>query len=71
MKIIEMRVVKDGDAWMFVLPNFKDLVESESVWVDDVSISKYLQETYDYLEASEEGGIQVIFPYMEDDDDVA
>jgi hypothetical protein len=30
----EMRVVKDGNCWMFVLPDFINLQESPSVWTD-------------------------------------
>lgn len=31
-EIVEMRVIKDGDRWMFVLPEFKNLQESKSSW---------------------------------------
>jgi len=33
--IQEMRVIKDGNAWCFVLPNFENLQVSPSVWTDD------------------------------------
>lgn len=31
----EMRVIKDGNNWMFVLPDFVNLQVSPSVWTDD------------------------------------
>jgi len=31
-EVIEMRVIKDGDAWMFVLPEFENLQVSKSFW---------------------------------------
>jgi len=34
-KIKEMRVFKDGDAWCFVLSDFKNLQESPSAWLDE------------------------------------
>jgi hypothetical protein len=35
MEIKEMRVIKDGNNWCFVLPDFVDLQSSPSVWTDD------------------------------------
>jgi hypothetical protein len=37
-KMNEMRVIKDGNAWCFVLPDFENLQVSPSVWVDDNNI---------------------------------
>jgi hypothetical protein len=33
--IQEMRVIKDGNCWCFVLPNFENLQVSPSVWTDE------------------------------------
>ena len=35
IKIKEMRVIKDGNSWCFVLPDFENLQISPSVWTDD------------------------------------
>jgi hypothetical protein len=34
-EIKEMRVIKDGNAWCYVLPNFENLQVSPAVWTDD------------------------------------
>jgi hypothetical protein len=34
MEIKEMRVIKDGNAWCFILPDFENLQVSPSVWTD-------------------------------------
>ena len=34
-KIKEIRAIKDGDAWCFVLTDFENLQESPSVWLDE------------------------------------
>lgn len=31
----EMRVIKDGTSWVFVLPDFVNLQVSPQVWTDD------------------------------------
>ena len=35
-KTIEMKVIKDGDSWCFVLPNFENLQVSPSCWANFV-----------------------------------
>ena len=34
-EIKEMRVMKDGDAWFFVLPDFENIQVSPSVWLNE------------------------------------
>lgn len=34
----EMKVYKDGNAWCFVLPDFKNLQASPAVFIDEVVI---------------------------------
>jgi len=46
----EMRVFKDGNAWAFVLPGFKDLQVSESFWIDEGSDMYHaLEDVYETL----------------------
>lgn len=35
MVIEEMRVIRDGANWVFVLPDFENLQVSPQVWTDD------------------------------------
>jgi hypothetical protein len=52
MKLKEMRVIKDGDSWCFVLPDFVNLQVSPSVWTDegDTDIDAVYQQLLDQLE---------------------
>jgi len=46
---IVMRVFKDGDSWVFVLPNFENLRVSPSVWFSDREESEALDNIYKKL----------------------
>jgi len=52
MEIKEMRVIKDGNSWCFVLPDFIDLQNSPSVWTDDgdTDIDAIYQQLLDQLQ---------------------
>jgi len=43
-----MIVKKDGDSWHAVLPDFKDLQQSESRWFNG-NVSEYMDAVYWYL----------------------
>jgi hypothetical protein len=47
-EIKEMRVIKDGNCWCFVLPNFKNLQVSPSVWRDEIDTG-FFDSIYDEL----------------------
>jgi hypothetical protein len=46
-EVKEMRVIKDGNAWCYVLPDFENLQVSPSVWTDQGSTE--LDEIYNEL----------------------
>jgi len=60
-KIKEMRVMKDGDAWCFVLPSFENLQTSESVWLDEEDTNMDL--IYDEL-------VEIMNPPEDEEDNV-
>lgn len=43
-KECEMRVIKDGNAWCFVLPDFENLQVSSSFWMDEGVLDKIYKE---------------------------
>lgn len=43
-KECEMRVIKDGNAWCFVLPDFQDLQVSASFWMKEGVLDKIYKE---------------------------
>jgi hypothetical protein len=45
--IVKMEVIKDGNNWCFVLPNFENLQTSPSVWTDDGDTD--MDDIYDQL----------------------
>jgi hypothetical protein len=51
MEIKEMRVIKEGNCWCFVLPDFENLQVSPSVWTDDgdTDIDAIYQQLLDQL----------------------
>jgi len=45
----EMKVIKDGNEWAFVLPDFVNLQESKACWTTDGDITDTLDNMYKHL----------------------
>ena len=45
----EMKVIKDGNAWAFVLPNFENLQVSPSFWIAQGAVAIDADMIYKYL----------------------